>query len=524
MIGHRALKEETVLQDRRARILALPWCKLHPAIDREAARVEHSVQHNERVAERPNRACRRSTNVTNELDDRADYFELRRTARSHLWMHNRGWDEQEPLDEPEVIVSGQGVRVTDERGQSWIDVNGGYMSVHVGYGRHEIADAAHAQMAELPYFPNGTASPPTIRLARKLAEITPGNLSRSWFVSGGSEANETSIKIARAFYRRAGRPGRYKIISRAGSYHGALGLTMWLGGPPTGGNRGDYEPAYPGMVYAPQPYAYRRTCGARSESECAARCAQAVEDLILFHGPDTVAAVIAEPVSVPVGVAVPGDEYWPRLREICNRYGVMLIADEVITGFGRTGKMFALEHWNVVPDIMSVAKGIVSSYAPLGASIAREGIANAFAGGPETRFFQHVLTFGGHPVAAAAALKNIEILERERLVENSARQGRYFLEQLRELQDRHRIIGAVNGLGLLLGLDLVQDRETRKPFPTEAKLADRLNRAFRERRLLLRASPSAITFGPPLCITREEIDEIVAGVDEALGSAEANLG
>ena len=450
--------------------------------------------------------------------------EMRAAAMKHLWMHNRGWDELAE-DEPIVATSGHGIRINDSEGRSWIDVNGGYMSVHIGYGRTEIARAASKQMEQIHYFPHGTTSAPAVQLAAKLDQITPGDLTRSFFVSGGSEANETSVKIARAFYRRAGHAGRYKVISRKESYHGALGLTMWLGGSTGSSGRADYEPAYPGMVYAPQPNPYRCEMGGESPDECAERCARAIENLLLFHGPDTVAAVIAEPVAVPPAVAVPGDGYWPRLREICNEYGVILIADEVITGFGRTGKMFAVEHWDVVPDVMSVAKGIISSYLPLGASIAREGIANAFSGGPDTKFFQHVLTFAGHPVPAAAALENIRIIEEEDLVENSAVVGAYFLELLEELAGRHSIIGNVSGLGLLLGIDLVSDGQEKTQFKADDKVGEHLTKAFHDRGLILRAAASAITFGPPLCITKDEVDEIVQGVDESIAqvTAEMNL-
>jgi len=458
--------------------------------------------------------------TTTGIDSRE---ELRRAAVKHLWMHNRGWSEMAERGEPVVMTGGEGVHVTDNTGKRWLDVNGGYMSVNIGYGRTEVADAAYEQMKSLAYFPQATTTEPVARLAQKLAEITPGDLSRTFFVSGGSEANETSIKIARAYQQRVGEPGRYKIISRKASYHGALGLTTWLGGPPSGSTRSDYGPEFPGMIYVPQPNPYRCEYGGQTPSECAELCAKAVEDAILFHGPQTVAAMIAEPVSVPASVAVPGDEYWPMLREICDRYGVMLIADEVITGFGRTGKMFSVEHWGVVPDLMSVAKGIVSSYMPLGGSIARESIADAFAGGDESRFLQHVLTFAGHPVPAAASLKNLEILESERMVENSAEMGAYFLDGLREIGAKHPMIGNVSGLGLLVGIDLVKDRDTKEAFPKSAKVAERLIGEFEKRSLILRPSDTSITMGPPLCITRGEVDEIVTGVDEALGEVERQL-
>ena len=449
--------------------------------------------------------------------------ELRRSALKHLWMHNRGWSEMAERGEPAVVVSGEGVHVTDNTGKRWLDVNGGYMSVNIGYGRTEVAEAAYEQMKSLAYFPQATTTEPLVRLAQKLADITPGNLSRTFFVSGGSEANETSIKIARAYQQRMGEPGRYKVMSRKASYHGALGLTMWLGGPASGGVRSDYGPEYPGMIYLPQPNPYRCEFGGETPTECAELCANAVEDAIKFHGPQSIAALIAEPVSVPASVAVPGDEYWPRLREICDKYGVVLVADEVITGFGRTGKMFAVEHWGVVPDVMSVAKGIVSSYMPLGGSIARETIADAFAGGDDSRFLQHVLTFAGHPVPAAASLKNIEILETDKLIENSAETGAYFLDQLEELKPRHPMIGNVSGLGLLLGIDLVKDRDSKEQFPKSAKVSERLMSEFERRSLILRPTDASITMGPPLCITRGEVDEIVRGVDEALTEVEDQL-
>ena len=454
------------------------------------------------------------------IDTRED---LRLAAVKHLWMHNRGWAEMAERGEPVIMTGGLGVYVTDNTGKTWLDVNGGYMSVNIGYGRTEVADAAYEQMKSLAYFPQASTTEPVARLAQKLAEITRGDLSRTFFVSGGSEANETSIKIARAYQQRMSEPGRYKVISRKASYHGALGLTMWLGGPVSGGVRSDYGPEYPGMIYVAQPNPYRCEYGGETPSECAELCANAVEDAIKFHGPESVAAMIAEPISVPAAVAVPGDEYWPRLREICDRYGVMLIADEVITGFGRTGKMFAVEHWGVVPDLMSVAKGIVSSYMPLGASIARETIAGAFAGGDDSRFLQHVLTFAGHPVPAAAALKNIEILESERMVQNSAETGAYFLDRLREIQPAHPMIGNVSGLGLLVGIDLVKDGDTKEQFPKAAKVSERLTAEFEKRALILRPSDTSITMGPPLCITRDEVDEIVTGIDEALTEVERQL-
>jgi adenosylmethionine-8-amino-7-oxononanoate aminotransferase len=235
-----------------------------------------------------------------------------------------------------------------------------------------------------------------------------------------------------------------------------------------------------------------------------------------------VAAVIAEPVSQPQGAVVPGDEYWPMLREICDRYGVLLIADEVITGFGRTGKWFGVQHWDVVPDIMAVAKGIVSSYLPVGATIVKKEIADYFGG--KDNVLRHVLTFGGHPVTTAAALKNIEIIERDNLVQNSAEVGAYFKEQLEGLKVDHRSIGDVRGIGLLLAIELVSDRKTKARFSAEAKIPSRLNEKFRKHGLIYRASSEILTLTPPICITRDEVDEIVHAVDLSLWELEGELG
>jgi adenosylmethionine-8-amino-7-oxononanoate aminotransferase len=445
--------------------------------------------------------------------------ELKSYALNHLWMHNRDWVKTGEEGGPDIMVEGNGIYVTDIQGKTWIDVNGGYNSVNVGYGRKEIADRSASQMRRLQYFPQGTTTAPLIHLSEKISSISPGNLQRTWPVSGGSEANETAIKIAKSYHKRTGDSGRYKIISRTGSYHGATGGVMWLGG--TGGIRSDYEPAMPGMIYAPQPNPYRCQYGSHTAEECAVKCAEAVEDLILLHGPETVAALIAEPVSASSIAAVPGDPYWPMTRAICDKYGVILIADEVITGFGRTGKMFASEHWGLEPDIMTVAKGITSSYLPLAAAISTTEISDAFAG--EQNLFKQALTFGGHPVCAEAALANIEIIETENLVENSANIGQYFLTKLKELEEIHPVIGDCRGLGLLLGVELVKDRKTKESFSPKSGLGDRLSKAFRANGLILFATEKGFSVGPPLCITKEEVDKIVVKIDKSLLEIEGEL-
>ena len=447
--------------------------------------------------------------------------QLRQLAIDHLWQHNRDWETAARDQEPLIFVAGDGIRVTDTDGQTWIDVNGGYSSVNIGYGRTEIAEAAFEQLRQIPYFPQGSANPPTIKLAAKLAELAPGNLNRAFPVSGGSLANETALKVARAYQKRRGHDGRFRMISRRGSYNGATGGVLFLGSVPSS-PRTDYEPAPPGMVYAPQPNAYRCELGSESPEECAVRCAQAIEDLIRFHGPETVAAFIAEPVSSGPGAVMPDPIYWTMLRDICTRHGVLLIADEVITGFGRTGKLFAMEHFGIVPDIMTIAKGISSSYLPLGATLATDDVAAEFASAG--KHLRHVFTFAGHPASAAAGLKNIELIQSEELVDNAARTGEYLSEKLHELQERHPIIGDVRGIGFMQALDLVADRETRAIYPEEAKLVERINARFKKQRLLIKAhSGHIINLSPPLCTTRDDLDEIVAGISQTLGEVEAEL-
>ena len=446
---------------------------------------------------------------------------LQESALEHLWVYLREPSDMAEKGEPAIFVSGEGVHVTDALGNTSIDGMSGLWLKNVGYGRKEIADAAYEQMLNLTYMPLGTTTEPTIRLAEKISQIAPGDMTRSFFTSGGSEAVETALKLSRAYFKRVGEPNRTKFISRKGSYHGATMGALALGGSHLYPKL-DYEPLMPGVFHVPQPLPYRCEFGGETPEECAELCVNAVEEMIKFQDPETIAAVFAEPISSPMGCAVPGDNYWPRLREICDRYGVLLIADEVITGFGRTGKMFATEHWGVVPDMMTVAKGITSGYIPMGGCITRGEISDAFIGSQKASF-KHVITFGGHPVAAAAALKNIEIMEEEGMVENAAKQGAYLLDGLNEMKEKYQMIGDVRGLGLFCGLELVADRETKEYFPAEADLANRITQGFAENGLLLRGG-DRMNVAPPLCITSSEVDDLVTIMDKVFDQVSKDLG
>jgi adenosylmethionine-8-amino-7-oxononanoate aminotransferase len=446
---------------------------------------------------------------------------LQESALEHLWVYLREPSDMAEKGDPAIFVSGEGVHVTDALGNTSIDGMSGLWLKNVGYGRKEIADAAYEQMLNLTYMPLGTTTEPTIRLAEKISQIAPGDMTRSFFTSGGSEAVETALKLSRAYFKRVGEPNRTKFISRKGSYHGATMGALALGGSHLYPKL-DYEPLMPGVFHVPQPLPYRCEFGGETPQECAELCVNAVEEMIKFQDPETIAAVFAEPISSPMGCAVPGDNYWPRLREICDRYGILLIADEVITGFGRTGKMFATEHWGVVPDMMTVAKGITSGYIPMGGCITRGEISDAFIGSQKASF-KHVITFGGHPVAAAAALKNIEIMEEEGMVENAAKQGAYLLDGLNEMKEKYQMIGDVRGLGLFCGLELVADRETKEYFPAEADLANRITQGFAENGLLLRGG-DRMNVAPPLCITSSEVDDLVTIMDKVFDQVSKDLG
>lgn len=446
---------------------------------------------------------------------------LRDAALRHLWMQSGGWADMEGSGDPIIVAEARGLEVFDTEGRRWLDVNGGYASVTVGYGRTEIADAALRQMTELAYYPEQTVTPPTVRLAERIGRLAPGDLERSWLVSGGSEANETAIKMARAYHARGGQAGRFKVISRRGSYHGATAGVAWLGraGPAP---FYDGEPAPLGLAYAPQPNPYRCEMGGQTPSECAVLCAGALERVILSEGPETVAAVIGEPINSSAGAIVPGDEYWPMVREICDRYGVLLICDEVVCGFGRTGKMFGIEHYGVVPDLMTLAKGLGSSYVPVGSVVATRDVAGAFVG--EGNAFHAALTAGGHPVATAAALANLDIIEQEGMVGRSSELGDHFLGMLSDMLRSNSLVGDVRGRGLLVGVELVSDRDTKAGFPESLRLPVKMMKRFRERGLLLRMlGPQVLQMAPPLCVTRAELGEIATAVCGVLSEMESEL-
>lgn len=456
-----------------------------------------------------------------DLRNATDVEQARSDAEAHFWPHSQQAGNLSKETGVQLVTRGQGVWIEDAEGERWFDTLSGLWLVNAGHGRREIADAVYKQMLELGFSPNDTVSPVTAALSAKLAEYSGDERARVYYVSGGSEANETALKIAKNYYHLNGEPGRWKVLSRRGSYHGATLACTSLGrGGPGGGNvPQQFGPLVPGNVHVTQYAPYR--CHLCSGGECSLACADDVERAIVHEGASTVAAFIAEPISAASGIHVPHHGYWPKLREICDRHGVLLIADEVITGFCRTGKMFALEHWDVKPDIRTVAKALTSGYMPIGATIVSGKVADAFIG-DEARTFQHLFTFGGNPVSSAAALANLQIMENENLADRSAEMGDYLFERLQTLRE-HAIVGDVRGgKGLLCALELVKNRQTREQFPKEAKLDRIAVHAMRANRMLGRAG-NIIPIAPPLCITREEIDEAVVRLDRVLATLEQEL-
>jgi adenosylmethionine-8-amino-7-oxononanoate aminotransferase len=452
-------------------------------------------------------------------DDAVEDYVARGLA--HLWVHTQQYNDLAKPDGFKVFVKGDGIWLWDTKGRQFMDVMSGLWVVNAGHGRAEIADVAAAQIRELAYVNTfGYATVPAVDLATKLASLMPGTFNKAYFVNSGSEAVETAMRMAKHYQWNRGEKKRYKVISRRGSYHGMTAGALSVN-QSAYVNRVPYEPLLPGIVPVENINCYRCPFE-KTYPECGVFCARHIEASIQAEKPESIAAIIAEPISTANGNFVPYDEYWSILRNLCDKYGIVLIADEVINGFGRTGRWFAQEHFGVQADLMTMAKGLSSGYAPIAAVGVADHIAEAFVG-EKGATFAGGITFGTHPVSCAVALANLQIIEREGLVENSERVGTHLAGRLRELQERHDVIGDVRGRGLLLAIEIVKDRETREPFVEGDGWADALNGALIDRGILTRAG-GTINIAPPLVITSEEADDLVVRLDGALTQAEVAVG
>jgi len=417
-----------------------------------------------------------------------------------------------------VIVSGKDSTVVDADGREYLDGMAGLWCVNIGYGRTELAEVAADQMRDLAYYPHTAMNRPAAALAEKVNGLLGGD-NHVYFVSSGSEANEAAFKFARQYARHEfPQQNRYKTISRYYAYHGTTLATLAAGG--MGDRKMKFEPLSGNdFVHVAPPYCYRCPFGLEPTS-CELACVKNMETTIQGEGPETVAEVIIEPIMSAVGVAVPPDGYLPAVAELCRQHGVLLHVDEVINGFGRTGRLFAHEHAGIKPDIVTVAKGISSAYLPMAATVVRNTVFQSFLGDPsENRQVNQVNTYGGHPVAAAVALRNIEILLQEKLAERSAENGKYLLDGLRTLT-RHKWVGDVRGKGLYAGVELVTDRASKAVMP-QAQIKRIVERCQELGVIVGRSGGgrhlgNTLVLAPPLVLTRPEIDRIVSVLDRVI--------
>jgi len=447
--------------------------------------------------------------------------QLKQANARHL-LHPMAHPQQMRASPPDIIVRGEGSWIWDVDGHRLVDGVAGLWSVNLGFGRREIRDAIVAQLDELAYYNifRGTSHARAIELAERVATLMqPDGVEAVYFSSGGSDAVESALKLARQYWKIRGQQDRTKFIALRQGYHG-----VHFGGMSVNGNtnfRRAYEPLLPGCFHVDTPRLYRNPY-TDDPVRLGEICAELLEREIVFQSPDTVAAFIAEPVQGAGGVIVPPPNYWPLVRRICDKHGVLLIADEVVTGFGRTGQLFGTRLWGVQADMWCLAKGISSGYVPLGATAVSGRVARVFDEADATLgAITHGHTYSGHPVAAAAALATLDVIEREDVVGNVARLGPYFMERLQALGTRHALIGDVRGVGLMVCLELVADRATKATLPRGAKQVTQVAREAYRRGAMIRTSGANIILSPALTVSREQIDLLCDALDGAFAAVPA---
>jgi adenosylmethionine-8-amino-7-oxononanoate aminotransferase len=442
--------------------------------------------------------------------------QLQQAARDHLWLHFTRMTDHDPP----IIVRGEGCYLEDIHGKRYLDALAGLFAVQIGYSYgEEMGQAALEQMRELPFYTNWTyAHPRAIELAHEVAQLAPGDLNRVFFVSGGSEAVESAWKLARQFHQARGER-RWKAVGRRVAYHGTTMGALSINGIPE--LRAPFEPLVPDTIHVRNTNRYHRPLD-ETEEEFTAFLLEDLDSAIVQAGPETVAMVLMEPVQNAGGAFTPPAGYWRGVREICDRYGILLCADEVITGFGRLGAWFGSELYDIRPDLITSAKGLSSAYASIGAMIAADRVVEPFLGGDS--MYTHGITFGGHPVQCAIALKNIEIMKREQVVENVRDNGECFRQTLSQLLDLP-IAGDLRGTGFFYALELVRDKETRETFShdeCETLLREFVSPRLFEKGMICRADDRGdpvVQISPPLIATQKEFDEIVGTLGEVLDEA-----
>jgi len=422
------------------------------------------------------------------------------------------WSVQSAIS-PIVAERAEGVYFWDVDGKRYIDFASQLMNVNTGHQHPKIVQAIKDQADKLCYVYPGMATDVKGELGQLLAEITPGDLKKTFFALGGAEANDNAIKLTRLY------TGRHKIIARYRSYHGATYGAMTLSGDP---RRLPVEPAIPGVIHVMDPYCYRCPFGWTLET-CHRECIDHVEQVIKFEGPENVAAIFLEGVTGSSGIMIYPDEYWPRMREIADKYGILLVDDEVMSGFGRTGKWFGIDNWGVVPDVMTMAKGLTAAYVPLGAMVVSEDIAAYF----EDRMLPLGLTYSGHPLACATAVATINVYKEDQLIENAQAMGKVLAEELEEMKAKHPSVGDVRYIGLFSVIEVVKDKESKEPMapwnakPSEMGAMADVAKFLRDNGLYTFVRWNWIFAVPPLCITESQLKDGLAIIDKALEITDA---
>lgn len=419
---------------------------------------------------------------------------------------------------PLIVKEAKGVWLTDVDGNKFLDGKSGLFCVNVGYGREELAQTAYEQLKDMPYYPMSESHLPAIRLAEKLNEWL-GDDYVIFFSNSGSEANETAFKIARQYHQLNGEPSRYKFISRYRGYHGSSGAALAATGQAQ--RKYHFEPLSPGFLQVQPPDCYRIPHHLSVE-EYGVESARIIDQTMTWELKETIAGVIMEPIITGGGVLIPPDNYLKEVRNICDRNGALLIIDEVICGFGRTGKRFGFMNYGIKPDIITMAKGLTSAYLPLSATVVRRDLIEKIQDKGKYDLFRHINTFGGNPAACALALKNMEIIEEEGLIDRSAILGKWFQEELAELMS-HPFVGDIRGKGLVIGIELVEDKKTKKPV--QDRIVNKVISECRNRGLIIGKNGNTvdgynnvITFGPPFCITNDEAKFMVETIKAAFAS------
>lgn len=435
--------------------------------------------------------------------------------KKHFIHPTSSIQEQQEKGPKLIVDKGEGIYLTDIEGNKYIDAMASLWNVNIGHGRKELAEAAASQMEKLAFSSTFStfSHEPAILLAEKIASIAPGSLNAVFFTSGGSESNDSAIKLARHFWKIQGKQERRKILARKRGYHGvAAASTSATGIPQFWDMAGDYRTEY---VHADSPY------------NCTTEEAiQSMREVIEREGAETIAAFIAEPVQGAGGVIIPKDDYFSKVREVCDEYDILFIADEIITGFGRTGKMFGMENWDITPDMMTFAKGVTSGYIPLGGVVISDAMHEVLKEKSVGTLF-HGFTYSGHPTATAVGLKNIEIMERENLIENSCKMGALMLKRFKDLKTQCKHVGEVRSLGLLGAVELVRDPETNERFSADLMVAPQVIEALHRRGVICRAvtyeNTDIIAFSPPLSINEREVNMMIDKLYEAIVEVEGKL-